>query len=51
MLEKGVRKEGLGVKFWMRFRNLLTLLRHHGNQAQLGDLPAGVGALGLLAWG
>lgn len=51
MLEKGVRKEGLGVKFWMRFRNLLLLLRHHGNQAQLRGSACGGGSLGLLAWG
>ena len=48
---EGSEEGGAGVKFWMRFRNLLLLLRHHGNQAQLGDLPAGVGALELLGWG
>lgn len=45
---EGSEEGGAGVKFWMPFRNLLLLLRHHGNQAQLGDLPAGVGALELL---
>ena len=47
---EGSEEGGAGVKFWMRFRNLL-LLRHHGNQEQLGELPAGVGALELLGWG